>query len=182
MSNTTQSDIGGGGRKKTSLTLGGIGPKLALLCLPYVLLSLLVMYRDPDFSDLGFLDFHWVKVLGFVWLGLGVGFWISAAVSFLKHFSAGKLITKGPFALCRNPIYSSIIIFIIPALALIFHSGLIFSISVVLYVGFKISIHGESRLLKRTFGEEYEHYAQSVNELIPFPRYLFRGNQASSSE
>jgi protein-S-isoprenylcysteine O-methyltransferase Ste14 len=93
----------------------------------------------------------------------------------LIHFKPGKLITQGPFALCRNPIYSSIIVFIIPSLALIFHSGLIFSISLVLYLGFKISIHGETSLLRRTFGEEYEIYEKSVNEIIPFPRYLFRG-------
>ncbi len=160
---------------KTSMTYGGIGPRLALLCLPYIILSLIVMYRYPAFLDLKFLDFPYVKVLGFNWLGLGIIFWISSAIVFLKYFKTGKLIIRGPFALCRNPIYSSIIVFIIPSLALIFHSGLLFSIALVLYIGFKISIHGENRLLKRTFGEEYELYEKSVNEIFPFPRYLFRG-------
>jgi hypothetical protein len=54
---------------KTSMTLGGIGPNLALLCLPYVVLSLIVMHRYPEFFDLSFLDFPYVKVFGFVWLG-----------------------------------------------------------------------------------------------------------------
>lgn len=161
-------------RDPSHMTLGGIGPRLALLCLPYIILSLFVMHRDPEFFDLGFLDFPYVKFLGFVWLGAGIIFWISSAIYFLKHFNAGKLITKGPFALCRNPIYSSIIVFLIPSLALIFHSGMIFSISLVFYIGFKISIHGESNLLRRAFGEEYEAYEKSVNEIIPFPRYLFR--------
>ncbi len=155
------------------MTLFGCGPKLALLCLPYVILSLIVMYRYPDFYDLKFLDFPYVQVLGFVWLGLGIIFWIYSAIFFLKYFEDGKLITQGPFALCRNPIYSSIIVFIIPSLALIFHSGLVFSISLVLYIGFKISIHGETNVLRRTFGEKYEKYEKSVNEIIPFPRYLF---------
>jgi protein-S-isoprenylcysteine O-methyltransferase Ste14 len=167
--------------KKTSMTYGGIGPKLALLCLPYIILSLIVMFKYPEFFDLKFLDYPFVKVLGFVLLGLGLIFWISSAIFFLKYFKAGKLITKGPFALCRNPIYSSLIILIIPSLALIFHSGLIFTISIVLYIGFKISIHGESILLRRNFGEEYEIYEKSVNEIIPFPRHLLRG-KASNSE
>ena len=42
---------------KTSMTLFGCGPKLALLCLPYVILSLIVMYKYPEFFDLKFLDF-----------------------------------------------------------------------------------------------------------------------------
>jgi len=155
------------------MTLFGCGPKLAILCLPYIILALTVMFMYPEFFDLKFLDIIYVKVAGFIWLGIGILFWIYSAVYFLKYFKPGELITKGPFSLCRNPIYSSIIVFIIPSLALIFHSGLTFSISLVLYIGFKISIHGETNVLRRNFGEEYEIYEKSVNEIFPFPRYLF---------
>jgi protein-S-isoprenylcysteine O-methyltransferase Ste14 len=160
---------------KTSMTLFGCGPKLALLCLPYVILSLIVIYKYPKFFDLEFLDFAIAKGLGVLWLGLGVIYWMYSAIFFLKYFKPGILITQGPFALCRNPIYSSLIVFVIPSIALILHSGLIFSISFVLYLGFKISIHGETILLRRTFGEEYEKYEKSVNEIIPFPGYFFMG-------
>ncbi len=160
---------------KTSMTLFGCGPRLALVCLPYAILSLIVMYKYPEFLDLKFLDFSYAKVLGFTWLGLGVIYWIYSAYFFLKYFKPGSLITKGPFALCRNPIYSSIIVFIIPSLAIIFHSGLIFSIALVLYIGFKISIHGETIVLRRIFGEEYGIYEKSVNEIIPFPLNLLKG-------
>jgi len=158
---------------KTSMTLFGCGPKLALLCLPYIILSLIVMYMYPEFFDLRFLNSIYAKVTGLIWLGFGIIFWIYSAVFFLKYFKPGELITRGPFGLCRNPIYSSIIVFIIPSMALIFHSGLTFSISLVLYIGFKISIHGETNVLRRIFGEEYEIYEKSVNEIFPFPRYLF---------
>jgi protein-S-isoprenylcysteine O-methyltransferase Ste14 len=160
---------------KTSMTLFGCGPKLALICLPYVILSLIVIYKYPEFLDLRFLDFFYVKVFGFVWLGLGTIYWMYSAIFFLKYFKPGNLITQGPFALCRNPIYSSIIVFIIPSLGLIFHSGLVFSIALVLYLGFRISIHGETNVLRRIFGEEYEIYEKTVNEIFPFPGYLFRG-------
>jgi protein-S-isoprenylcysteine O-methyltransferase Ste14 len=66
-------------------------------------------------------------------------------------------------------------VFIIPALGIIFHSGLTLSIALVLYIGFKISIHGETSVLRKIFGEEYDKYEKSVNEIIPFPRYLLRG-------
>lgn len=170
---------------KTYMTYGGIGPKLALLCLPYVILALVVRHRYPEFLNLKSLDAPSArtrtKVLGFFWLGLGIIFWTYSAIYFLKYFREGELITKGPFALSRNPIYSSIIVFIVPSLGLIDNSGLILSISGVLYIGFKTSIHGETNLLRRTFGEEYETYENSVNEIIPFPRCLFRG-KASKSE
>jgi len=161
------------------MTLFGCGPKLALLCLPYIILSLVVMFMYPDFFNLRFLDNIYARVLGYVWLAIGIVFWIYSAVYFLKYFKPGQLITRGPFGLCRNPIYSSIIVFIIPSLALVFHSGLTFTISLVLYIGFKISIHGETNVLRRIFGEEYDKYEKSVNEIIPFPRYLFRGTDTN---
>jgi len=160
---------------KNTMTLFGCGPKLALLCLPYILLALIIMIKCPEFFDLRFVDLILFKVSGIVWLGMGLIFWVYSAVYFLKYFQPGKLITRGPFALCRNPIYSSIIVFIIPSLSIIFHSGLTLSIALVLYIGFKISIHGETSVLRKLFGEEYDRYEKSVNELFPFPLYLFQG-------
>ena len=151
------------------MTLFGCGPRLALLCLPYIILSVLIMIKYPDFLNLGFFDMMIFKVLGSIWLGLGLIYWVYSAVYFLKNFKPGTLLTKGPFGLCRNPIYSAIIVFIIPALAIVFHSGLTLSIAAVLYIGFKISIHGEYIVLKRTFGEAYTIYERSVNEIFPFP-------------
>jgi protein-S-isoprenylcysteine O-methyltransferase Ste14 len=166
---------------ETSMTYGGIGPKLALLCLPYIILSIVVMIKYPEFFDLRFLDNAAVMVIGFVWLGIGAIFWAASAVFFLKYFKTGELITRGPYRLCRNPIYSSLIVFVVPALGLILHSGLILTIALVLYIGFKISIHGENILLRRAFGKEFISYEQSVNEIFPFPRYLFHGNDAEGS-
>ncbi len=156
------------------MTYGGVGPKLALLSLPYIILSLIVMFKYPEFFDIKLLDFPGIKMSGFIWLVLGIIYWIYSAIYFLKYFKPGTLITKGPFSLCRNPIYSSLIVFIIPSLALIFHSGLILTISLVLYLGFKLSIHGETIVLRKIFGEEYNIYERSVNEIFPFPRYIFR--------
>ena len=155
------------------MTLFGCGPKLAILCLPYIILSSVVMFKYPEFFDLKFLDIIYAKVAGLIWFGIGIIFWIYSAVYFLKFFKPGELITRGPFGLCRNPIYSSVIVFIIPSLALILHSGLIFSISLVMYIGFKISIHGEANVLRKIFGEKYEIYEKSVNEIFPFPLSLF---------
>jgi protein-S-isoprenylcysteine O-methyltransferase Ste14 len=131
------------------------------------------MYKYPDFLDLGFLDKAYIKIAGIILLIAGISFWIYSAIYFLRFFKPGTLITSGPFALCRNPIYSSIIIFIIPSLGLIFHSGLTFTIAIVLYLGFSLSIHGETNILRKIFGEEYERYENTVNEILPFPRGIF---------
>lgn len=155
---------------KNTMTLFGCGPKLALLSLPYIILSLVIMFLYPDFFNLGFLDFSFFRILGMVWLAIGLIFWGYSASYFIKNFKPGKLLTEGPFALCRNPIYSAVIVFIFPSLGIIFHSGLLLSIAVVLYIGFKLSIHGETIILRRTFGETFTQYERTVNEIFPFPR------------
>lgn len=152
------------------MTWGGIGPRLACITLPYVILALAVMHKDPGFLRLDFLDILPVEVFGYVLLGIGLVFWGASAVVFLKEFKQGKLIVRGPFALCRNPIYASIIVFIVPSFVLIFHSGMILTIDLVLYQNFTLSIHGERLVLRRTFGDAYASYERSVNELFPFPR------------
>ena len=158
------------------MTIGGIGPRLILMCLPYIILALSVGNKYPEFLNIQYFDQVGLKNLGIFWLTVGLAFWISSVIIFLTDFKTGILITRGTYSLCRNPIYASMIIFIIPAFALIFHSGLIASIDLVFYLGFKISIHGENILLERAFGNSYEIYKQSVNEILPFPRFIFDKN------
>jgi len=164
------------------MTLGGVGPKLMLMCLPYIILALLVLHKYPEFLNIDYLDQVVFKNLGLFWLAAGFAFWLSSVIIFLTDFKTGKLITRGTFGWCRNPVYASTIIFILPAFALIYHSGLIASIVLVFYIGFKISIHGENILLERTFGNEYEIYKQSVNEILPFPRFFFKKFATTTKE
>lgn len=149
------------------MTLFGCGPKLAMLCLPYILLSTVITLRYPEFLNFKSFAYLPITILGAVWLVTGLVFWIYSAIYFIKNFKPGILLTSGPFSLCRNPIYSAIIVFILPATGLLLHSGLILTIPVVLYIGFKLTIHGETIILRRTFGEAYDIYEKSVNEFFP---------------
>ncbi|NVO21248.1 MAG: hypothetical protein HXX13_16215 [Bacteroidetes bacterium] len=154
----------------SKMTYGGIGPKLALITLPYVILSIIIMQRDPQFLFMNVPDSLWLKIPGLILLAGGLLFYMFTIVIFLADFKNGQLITRGPFALCRNPIYATFLVFIIPGLALFLQSGLTLSIDLVLYINFRISIHGENRVLERQFGQEYIAYRSRVNELIPVPR------------
>jgi protein-S-isoprenylcysteine O-methyltransferase Ste14 len=153
------------------MTFGGIGPKLALITLPYILLATFVIQRDPGFLKLNIEGSDWFGIAGYIWICIGIAFYIWTIIVFLSDFKKGLLVTRGTFSLCRNPIYAAFIVFFIPGLALLFQSGMIMSIALVLYLNFKISIHGEKNILRRNFGEEYEVYEKAVNEIIPFPRF-----------
>jgi protein-S-isoprenylcysteine O-methyltransferase Ste14 len=132
---------------------------------------LIVMHRDPDFLRLDFLNSYYAQLVGWVLLGIGFAFWGVSAVVFLTDFRKGILVVRGPYALCRNPIYAAWIVFVIPAFGLMFQSRMILSMDCVLYLNCRLSIHGEQRVLQRTFGEAYARYEKSVNEIAPFPKF-----------
>jgi len=158
----------------TKMTFLGIGPKLALISLPYIALAMLVIQRDPEFLKMSFVNYKWIAWAGYAWIGIGIVFYIATIFVFLTDFKKGLLVTRGTFSLCRNPIYASFIVFFVPGAAMFFQSGMILTMALVLYLNFKISIHGENKVLEREFGESYEAYQKSVNDIVPFPRFWIK--------
>ncbi|MDD3249400.1 MAG: methyltransferase [Smithellaceae bacterium] len=156
------------------MTPAGVGPRLVITTLPVVALASIIMYKDPSFLVMESLGSPTATIVGSAWMALGLVFFILSAITFARGFKKGQLVTYGPFALCRNPIYASFIVFLVPALAIILKSGLILAVDIALYVNFKVLIREENINLKRIFGQEYEQYAKSVNEVIPIPKFWRR--------
>jgi protein-S-isoprenylcysteine O-methyltransferase Ste14 len=79
-----------------------------------------------------------------------------------------QLITHGPYAIVRNPIYTSMALWLV-ALALTFATPIRLAIALVLYVfGTLVRIRAEEELMRATFGEQWEQYRRRVPALIPF--------------
>jgi protein-S-isoprenylcysteine O-methyltransferase Ste14 len=77
------------------------------------------------------------------------------------------LVTAGWFALCRNPIYTSMIVGWL-GLALIVPTWLGIAAVVVIAVGLEIQVrHVEEPYLVRTHGTEYRRYGSRVGRFVP---------------
>jgi protein-S-isoprenylcysteine O-methyltransferase Ste14 len=87
----------------------------------------------------------------------------------LKGLKETRLVTKGAFYLCQNPLYAAILLFILPALSLLLNSWLILTSSLVGYIMFKIYIKGEYKELETFFGNEYLKYKSETPEFLPLP-------------
>ncbi len=81
-----------------------------------------------------------------------------------------ELITQGPYAIVRNPIYLGM-------LGMLVATGLVFSrwwnllgALVCFFIGNQIRIRAEERLLRETFGAQFDDYARRVPAF--FPRLL----------
>jgi len=104
--------------------------------------------------------------------GLSLGIWARSVLG--RNWSGRvtikeghELVTAGPYALVRHPIYSgALLINIGSAIALGWIGGLV---AIVLFaVVFVRKIRLEERMLGGHFGEKYAEYRKRTNALIPF--------------
>jgi protein-S-isoprenylcysteine O-methyltransferase Ste14 len=108
--------------------------------------------------------------VGYLLLLLGVILWGAAVIQLMTGFSKGKLVTTGAYGIVRNPIYSSVTFFILPAVALLTLTWVYLVVSIFLYTGVMLFIGIEEKQLTRAFGKEYEDYMARVDRLVPFKK------------
>jgi protein-S-isoprenylcysteine O-methyltransferase Ste14 len=79
-----------------------------------------------------------------------------------------RLVRSGPYALVRNPIYTSMLL-VLCACAVIIAGWKLSAAALLLFViGTEIRVRIEERLLASHFGEEFQAYKRSVPAYLPF--------------
>jgi len=156
-------------KEQNGMNIVGQGGKIILFTLPSLLAAVLVHAYLPQFAALpGSLGF--IRPVGYVLLVPGLILWGTAVIQLLTGFSKGKLVTSGAYGVVRNPIYSSVTFFVLPAVALLTLTWVYFVASAFLYAGVMIFIGTEEKQLTKAFGKDYEEYMARVDRLIPFKR------------
>jgi protein-S-isoprenylcysteine O-methyltransferase Ste14 len=96
--------------------------------------------------------------------------WFARSLNLVRvHLLKGEneLVTHGPFAYVRHPLYSTLLISI-PPLAIIWLSDLLFVIPwVVAVAASHLVVRVEERGLVQAFGADYENYRRCVPALLP---------------
>jgi len=78
-----------------------------------------------------------------------------------------KLITGGPYRIVRHPIYAGMFGLLIASGLALGHWGRLLAAIALFLIGTLIRTNAEERLLRETFGKEYDDYARRVKALIP---------------
>jgi protein-S-isoprenylcysteine O-methyltransferase Ste14 len=78
-----------------------------------------------------------------------------------------KLATKGPYARMRHPIYTGMLGMLVATGLAISHWIVLVAAIVVFGIGTWIRVRVEERLLRETFGPQFEAYARRVPAVIP---------------
>jgi protein-S-isoprenylcysteine O-methyltransferase Ste14 len=153
-------------KKQNGMNIVGQGGKIILFTLPTLIAAILVHTYLPQIAALPD-SISFIKPVGYVLLVPGLILWGTAVIQLMTGFSKGKLVTTGAYGVVRNPIYSSVTFFVLPAVALMTLTWVYFVASVFLYVGVMIFIGTEEKQLTKAFGKEYEDYLARVDRLVP---------------
>ena len=156
-------------KKQHGMNIVGQGGKIILFMLPSLVGAILIHRYFPQVVALPE-SLRFIKPVGYVLLIPGLLLWGTAVIQLLAGFPQGRLVTTGAYGVVRNPIYSSVTFFILPAVTLTTLTWVYLIVSVFLYVGVMIFIGTEERQLTHAFGRQYERYMASVDRLVPFKR------------
>ena len=153
-------------KNQNGMNIVGQGGKIILFMLPSLIAAILVHANLPQIAALP-ASISFIKPVGYLLLLFGLILWGTAVIQLLTGFPKGKLVTTGAYGIVRNPIYSSVTFFILPAVALMTLTWVYFVAAVFLYIGVLIFIGKEEKQLTKAFGKEYEDYKARVDRLVP---------------
>ena len=145
----------------------GIGVKFAVLSLGYSVIIISIHYLTFPFFDIKFLPKSLCFTSGVFLIISGLSLYIASAFSIRRAYTEDILRTKGVYSICRHPLYSSFIFFIVPGVCFLLKSWIAFSVPFVMYIFLKILIKEEEDYLNERFGDKYEKYMKKASFVFP---------------
>lgn len=149
------------GREMNLKALIGSGDKIALFTLPFLIVGVIANVAAPSFFSVGGPS-DALRTVSIIVLVVGVTIWLWSVVLILTKARRRELITTGPFALVRHPLYTSVSLLVLPWLGFLLDTWLGAAIGLVMYVASRRYAPAEDAVLSDTFGATWDGYAASV--------------------
>lgn len=137
--------------------LVGSGDKVMLAAMPVFVIGLILNLIGPQVFSVGG-PAPWLRTLSMMLLVPGVILWLWAVALVLLRVPRGQLITSGPFALMRHPIYTCFGLLVLPWAGFLLNTWLGAAVGLALYIGARRFAGEEDAALRREFGAAWEDY------------------------
>jgi protein-S-isoprenylcysteine O-methyltransferase Ste14 len=139
----------------------GSGDKIGLAVLPFLIAGVIANAIDRAAFSVGGPS-EVLRVASIVVLIVGVAIWAWSVLLILTRVPRGELITDGPFALVKHPLYTSVALFVLPWLGFLLDTWLGVAVGLVLYAASRRYAPAEEADLARTFGSAWDRYRRNV--------------------
>jgi protein-S-isoprenylcysteine O-methyltransferase Ste14 len=151
------------------LNFFGIGPIIGRIAIPWLAVAIFLSIKFKG-------TFTYIedgnRILFYAGLSMlitGLLIYFLTLPLLLKGLKETRLVTKGSYYLCCNPLYMAILLFIFPGISLMMNSWLVLTTSIVAYVLFKSYIKKEYTEMENFFGDDFRKYRAETPEFFPFP-------------
>ena len=141
--------------------LVGSGEKIGLFTLPFLLVGLLLNVAVPALFDVGGPS-DALRVLSIFILIPGIMIWIWSVVLILTKVPRGELITSGPYAWVKHPLYTGVALLVLPWAGFLLNTWLGALLGIILYIGSRMFAPAEEAALSKTFGAGWDEYCNTV--------------------
>lgn len=141
--------------------LVGSGDRIGLFMLPFIVIGVGLNLAYPAAFQVGGPP-PWLRVLSIAALIPGLAIWMWAVVLILDNVPRGRLITHGPYAWAKHPLYVSVALLVLPWAGFLVNTWLGAMLGAALYLGSRIFAPAEEAQLSRAFGQPWREYTRSV--------------------
>jgi len=141
--------------------LVGSGDKIALFVSPFAVVGVILNVANPSLFGVGGPP-GWLRILSIAVLIPGLVIWIWSVVLILTNVPRGRLITAGPYAWIKHPIYTAVALLVLPWVGFLLDTWFGFAIGLILYIGSRLFAPAEEAALSRAFGGAWREYDHSV--------------------
>lgn len=141
--------------------LVGSGDRIGLVTLPFLVVGVVLNIAFPSLFAIGGPP-RWLGVLSVLVLLVGVVNWAWCVYLLLIKVPRRELITNGPYAVVKHPLYTGAALLVLPWLGFLLNTWLGAAIGIVLYVASRIFAPAEEVELAQTFGGVWDAYTAKV--------------------
>lgn len=141
--------------------LVGSGDRIGLVTLPFLVAGLALNLLYPAFFGVGG-PAALLKAVSIPIAAIGVVIWAWSAVLILVDVPKKRLITSGPYALAKHPLYTAVALLVIPFAGFLLDSWLGVVIGLVVYLAARKYAPEEEKALAKTFGPAWVDYEKKV--------------------
>jgi len=141
--------------------LVGSGDRIFLFTAPFLVAAVALSVAFPSFFAVGGPPPGLrLGAIGLLAAGVAVCAW--SVVLILSHVPRGELITTGPYAVVKHPLYTAVALLVVPCAGLLLNSWAGVIVGVAMYAGVRLYARLEESDLARRFGRAWDAYDDSV--------------------
>jgi protein-S-isoprenylcysteine O-methyltransferase Ste14 len=141
--------------------LVGSGDRIGLFTLPFLIVGVILNAVFRSVFGVGGPPIP-LQVISVVMLVPGITIWAWSVVLILRKVPRGELITQGPYALVKHPLYTGVALLVLPWVGFLCNTWLGVAIGIVMYIASRRFAPAEEAELSKTFGASWDEYRGTV--------------------